>query len=213
MAYIYKITNDINGKSYVGKTEKTIEKRWKEHCQDYQRQRCENRPLYKAINKYGIEHFHIEQLEETNNPEEREIYWIERLGTFKYGYNATIGGDGKKYLDYDVIISTYKELQNIQQTASLLGISRDTVSRVVKESGEDIKSSDEIIREKSGKIVKMFDANTQELLQVFSTVGDAARYLRESGYTKAKDIYGISAHIGKCANGIRNKAYGFIWKW
>ena len=52
------------------------------------------------MNKYGIEHFHIELIEETDNPEEREIYWIEKLGSFKNGYNATLGGDGKKYLDY-----------------------------------------------------------------------------------------------------------------
>ena len=212
MAYIYKITNDINGKIYVGKTENTIEKRWKEHCQDYQKLRCENRPLYRAMNKYGIEHFHIELLERTSEPEERETYWIEKLGTFKYGYNATMGGDGKKYLDYDVIISTYEELQNAVETASLLGITSETVLRVVKASDMEVKSSSEVIREKSGKIIKMFDANTQELLQVFSTVSDAARYLKEAGYTNAKDIYGISAHIGQCANGVRKKAYGFVWK-
>ena len=34
MAYIYKITNDINNKVYIGKTVKSIEKRWKEHCID-----------------------------------------------------------------------------------------------------------------------------------------------------------------------------------
>ena len=31
MAYIYQITNDINGKIYIGKTERTIEERFKEH--------------------------------------------------------------------------------------------------------------------------------------------------------------------------------------
>jgi hypothetical protein len=62
------------------------------------------------MNKYGIEHFHISQIEETNDPDEREKYWIEYYGTFKNGYNATIGGDGKRYLDYDLIIALYKEL-------------------------------------------------------------------------------------------------------
>ena len=101
MAYIYQIQNDINGKIYIGKTEFSIEKRWKEHCRDYKKESEEKRPLYLAMNKYGIEHFHISLLEETDNPEERECYWIEKLGSFKYGYNATIGGDGRKYLDYD----------------------------------------------------------------------------------------------------------------
>ena len=60
MPYIYKITNDINNKVYIGKTLSTIDKRWKEHQRDSQKRRCEQRPLYSAIRKYGIEHFHIE---------------------------------------------------------------------------------------------------------------------------------------------------------
>lgn len=59
------------------------------------------------MRKYGTEHFHIELLEETDNPEERETYWIEQLGSFKWGYNATLGGDGKKYIDYDLVVATY----------------------------------------------------------------------------------------------------------
>ena len=31
MGYIYKITNNINGKVYIGKTTKTVEERWKGH--------------------------------------------------------------------------------------------------------------------------------------------------------------------------------------
>lgn len=49
MAYIYQIVNDINQKIYVGKTEFSIEKRFKEHCQDVFRERNEKRPLYSAI--------------------------------------------------------------------------------------------------------------------------------------------------------------------
>ena len=52
--YIYKITNLINQKAYIGKTVNSIEKRWSEHQREAQRERAENRPLYKALNKYGI---------------------------------------------------------------------------------------------------------------------------------------------------------------
>ena len=51
MAYIYQITNDINGKIYIGKTEQTIEKRFQQHCNDSKKEKNCNRPLYKAINK------------------------------------------------------------------------------------------------------------------------------------------------------------------
>ena len=110
MAYIYQIVNDVNNKVYIGKTEFSIEKRFKEHCSDAFRERNEKRPLYAAMRKYGIEHFHIELIEETDNPEEREIYWIEEKQSFKNGYNATLGGDGKKFIDYDLVLHTYSNL-------------------------------------------------------------------------------------------------------
>lgn len=71
MGYIYKITNDKNGKMYIGKTElPNPEDRWKEHLNDYKKERCEKRPLYEAMNKYGVEHFHFEVIEETENSED-----------------------------------------------------------------------------------------------------------------------------------------------
>jgi hypothetical protein len=61
------------------------------------------------MRKYGIEHFYIELIEETNNPEEREIYWIEYYKAYKNGYNATRGGDGKYLYDHNAIIAQLKE--------------------------------------------------------------------------------------------------------
>ena len=47
MAYIYKITNDINDKIYIGKTNQTIKERWRQHCADSKdRILYEKRPLY-----------------------------------------------------------------------------------------------------------------------------------------------------------------------
>lgn len=37
MAFIYKITNDINNKIYIGKTRLTVQERWREHCHDYKK--------------------------------------------------------------------------------------------------------------------------------------------------------------------------------
>lgn len=60
MPYIYKITNALNGKMYIGKTSSTIEERWKEHRQEATRQSKKHRPLYSAIQKYGADNFIIE---------------------------------------------------------------------------------------------------------------------------------------------------------
>ena len=119
MPYIYKITNDINGKIYIGKTLSTIEQRFKEHCRDYLKERNEKRPLYSAMQKYGVEHFHISVVEECDESilSEREVFWIEYYGSFKNGYNATLGEDGRPYIDYDLVINTYKKLKNIKEVA------------------------------------------------------------------------------------------------
>lgn len=92
MAHIYIITNKTNNKSYIGKTEHIDpNKRWQEHCQDYKRDYYKERPLYKAMNKYGLENFTFKILIKTKNPEIDEVLYIEKYNTYNKGYNATIG--------------------------------------------------------------------------------------------------------------------------
>lgn len=83
---IYKTTNLINNKFYIGKDKN-------------------NNPLYlgsgkilkSAIRKYGIENFKKEILEICNSIKEmneREIFWIIELSAIEKGYNIATGGDG-----------------------------------------------------------------------------------------------------------------------
>ena len=58
MGYIYKITNTINNKIYIGQTSKTIEERFKAHISKAKQHI--NRYLYDAMNHYGYENFIIE---------------------------------------------------------------------------------------------------------------------------------------------------------
>ena len=90
---VYQITNEVNGKFYIGKTTKTIEERFQSHLResDYFRK---NTYLYKAIRKYGKNNFSIKPLEtqvEETKLDERERYWIETLNP---QYNLTKGGEG-----------------------------------------------------------------------------------------------------------------------
>ena len=211
MAYIYQITNDINQKIYIGKTEFSIEKRFKEHCSDAFRERNEKRPLYNAMRKYGVEHFHIELIEETDNPEEREIYWIEKKQSFKNGYNATIGGDGRKYIDYDLVVKTYQDLQNIKLVAKQLNHDESTISKILKEKNIDIKSSIEWMRENRGKKVGQYDLN-DNFIQSFDSRGLASKYLIDNHYTTSVAIDAVAGRIGQVCNGKRKTAYGFKWK-
>ena len=211
MAYIYQITNDINGKIYIGKTEFSIEKRFKEHCTDAFKDRNEKRPLYAAMRKYGIERFHIELIEETDNPEEREVFWIENKRSFKNGYNATIGGDGKKYIDYDLVISTYKEIKLIADTAKALNISADSVSNILRQNNISIISSSKVNLNKYGKVTNMYSLEG-EFLKSFSSTNEAAQYMIDNNLTNCKKTT-IKQHITEVCTGRRNTAAKYKWKY
>lgn len=206
MAYIYKITNRINKKVYIGKTYTSVEQRWKEHLRDYNKTRCEKRPLYSAMNKYGIENFSIEQIEETSSPEEREKYWIEKYGSFHNGYNATLGGDGKSYIDYDLVVATYNILQNQKDVAEKLNIDKKTVHKILKEKEVNI-----IKNIPNSKKIAQYDLNGN-FIESFISAGEAGRKIISIGLSKTKNSNSVGNRIRDCANGQRKTAYGFVWK-
>lgn len=94
MIGIYKITNKLNNHSYIGLSTK-VEERWKYHQSPYNQQRESYKSLYKAFEKYGIENFTFEILEECSIQElgEKEKYYIAKYDTYKNGYNMTTGGE------------------------------------------------------------------------------------------------------------------------
>ena len=98
MYYIYKITNQINSKVYVGQTN-NMSLRWSGHKSDAMSNI--NRPLYNAMRKYGTENFTIEIIEEVIEDlvDEKEIYWINQLNCLDrdYGYNLDSGGNKNKH--------------------------------------------------------------------------------------------------------------------
>ena len=96
MGYIYKITNNVNDKVYIGQTSKTIEERFKKHLSLAKRK--VNRYLYDAMNYYGFENFSVELVEECecSQLDQKEKYWIAyyKSNDKKHGYNMTEGGGG-----------------------------------------------------------------------------------------------------------------------
>lgn len=87
--FVYKITNKINGKIYVGQTTREPIERFKEH-------KHADSIIGKAIRKYGAENFIVEILAECENVDElneSEIFWIAELNCkIPNGYNVTDGG-------------------------------------------------------------------------------------------------------------------------
>lgn len=88
---IYKITNQINGKVYIGQTINSLEKRFNRHKQDALSGRLDTH-FARALRKYGVNNFIAEIIENVETQEklnEREHYWINYYNSCKEGYNET----------------------------------------------------------------------------------------------------------------------------
>lgn len=96
MVGIYKITNKINNKVYIGQSV-DIKIRFKDHKSKQKRDREPNSHLYRSIEKYGIHNFEFEILEECSPQElnQKETFYIKKFTSDdkEFGYNKTQGGD------------------------------------------------------------------------------------------------------------------------
>lgn len=113
--FIYKVTNDINGKLYIGQTTHPIEQRWKRHVYDATKRL--NTHFARAIRKYGEEHFHIEQIDTASSKEGldfKECYWIKFYDSINKGYNSCDGGSNGNTYQY----KTKEEMDEIKEKIS-----------------------------------------------------------------------------------------------
>lgn len=114
---IYKITNQINGKVYIGQSV-NIEKRWTKHrkaseTMDY--------PIYRAMRKYSLENFSFEIIEECSLSElnKRESFWIQFYSSAlqEKGYNLTLGGSSSS--GQSLTLEDVLEISNLLLTTDL----------------------------------------------------------------------------------------------
>lgn len=214
MGYIYKITNIINNKIYIGKTSYSVEDRFKQHIKDSVKDRCEKRPLYNAMNKYGVENFTVETIGEYPEEQlnEKEQYWIDYFHTYEDGYNATKGGDGMCLYDHSAILKRIQEVGIIKQVAEEFNCCIDIVSKIAKENGVILKQVNGGLNflEKKKEIYQ-FDKN-KNFIQSFNSVADAAKWCYENNKCALLNS-GVRSHIAEVANGKRNSAYGYLWKY
>ena len=105
---IYKITNNLNGKIYIGQTIHTAKVRFWSHSRS-------NSVLGKDIQKYGKNNFSIEVIEKCESPaqlNEREKFWIEKLSCrVPNGYNVSKGGKGGRGEAYTRNLILLQEIQ------------------------------------------------------------------------------------------------------
>lgn len=98
---IYKITNILDGKVYIGQTSISLRKRLLKHMYDANTDvKRRKHYLHRALSKHGFDNFIVEILEtcEKEKLDEREIYWIAHYNSTDsvLGYNCTKGGQGNR---------------------------------------------------------------------------------------------------------------------
>lgn len=135
MIGIYLITNKINGRCYVGQSV-DITRRWRQHKEVAYREQA---PLYKAIQKYGIENFDFCVLEECSREEldSKEIQYIEQYNSYFCGYNQTRGGNQYSHnvklsdADFEKIVDLLQNTTIPQKDiAELFSVGEDTISEI-----------------------------------------------------------------------------------
>lgn len=160
--FIYIITNTINGKVYIGQTITSIEQRWKEHCR---RAKYSKYLINRAMNKYGVENFTIDTLEQCDRSilDEREIYYIHLYNSTdkSIGYNVSLGGKTPKFekrgLPEKTVLSLYLKGETLTNIAKMYNVTRYTITSIIKNNNIAIKKSQEY-RQK-------FDTISKEVLE------------------------------------------------
>lgn len=216
---VYKVTNDISGKSYVGLTSRSVKQRWAEHKRAAKQ--GSTLPLHYAIRKYGHDNFGIEILEEcfdTEHLREREQYWIKTLGTFGSGYNATIGGDGSpgcvlsekhKRILSEVHCNNQhaKGYRHTDEAKAKIGKASQLRDAIGSKTRGKKLTKDQIDKSRRGhfKAVVQCD-NDWNALKYYEGISVAAKFFMPDNIKSAK------SGIGRAIRQPRRTAFGCHWR-
>ena len=211
MGFIYKVTNTVNGKVYIGKTIHSIDWRWNTHLHSAYNERMGDYDVlfHRAIRKYGIDAFDVVEIEKCENAilGEREKYWIEQYDSYskENGYNCTLGGEGSiKYKDEDIL--RYWNLgYGSSDISRFLGCSRGT-ARVrllsMGKSAEEIRVRGNLaISEANQRRIYQYNKNGI-FLKTFYSVTQAS-----------KEINCCKTNIASAAKGNIKSAGGYLWSY
>lgn len=179
MGYIYKITNKVNGKVYVGQTNRDIPTRWAEHLYySHNPNRGYNSILHSAIRKYGDDSFYVEEIEEcsTDQLEERERYWIKAYGSAVSGYNSSLGGKGWVKCSDEEILYWWNTGRSMTEIAEYLPMHPETISKHLQRLGvtqqEILDRGNLIANRKKMKPVYQYDSDGN-FIKEFPSLRDA----------------------------------------
>lgn len=233
MAYVsYLVTNLINGKRYVGITNKTIQKRWTRHCKDAMN--GVTNLLQRAISKYGSEAFIIVELHtyaDAGEAKKDEVRLIADLKTFSFdadshGYNMTRGGGGAMGYRFSDEQKA-KMSARAKETNAMRGKTHsEETKRQMSESHKRTVHSPETLEKMRERAIQMGKLNigkkhTEQSRKKMSEGHKIPVQQRSvegeliAEFPSALDAEASTGvkkqHIWRCCNGIRKSAKGFTW--
>ena len=162
--FIYKITNNLNGKSYIGQTIQNVKERFYQHCAVKCSQAVLNMAIHKAINKYGKSNFTVQVIEEVESVylNDRERYWIKYYNSYNNGYNSTKGGqDGIKLfknLDIESIIREYKSGKSLRRICNICNVDKQTIKDLLVRNNIKLRTT---------RTYKLSQMDREEILNAF----------------------------------------------
>lgn len=234
---IYCIKNLINNKVYIGKTN-DLQSRWKNHLFVLRANTHSNKHLQTAFNKYGESNFEFIVLlsfNYFNNDElnQLEIQYIEQYKSYinTFGYNKTLGGDGRSHtqeskqlikeqhsipiLQYDLQMNFIKEWSSMREAANELGIYESGINACV--NGKSKFSRGFIWKRKENPIEyvqkpkkvymgKPFQVSQYTLegllIKTWISISEASKQTKTS-----------KSSIIRCCKNKQKTANNFIWKY
>lgn len=210
---VYKYTNIINGKIYIGQTMDTLEMR--AGANGYKYRKCPH--FYNAIKKYGWENFISEILADNLTREqanELEIEYIEKFNSQnpEVGYNISDGGNTnsvlrKKIYQYSLDGEYIREWESLSDAIRFYGQSIAPATRM-RSAGYQWNY------EKVDKMTSNHNPNTgiSKKVYQYSLDGDfIAEYSSISEAAKVNNKLNSFKHISQCCNNKRRSAIGFRW--
>lgn len=138
---IYIIKNTVNDKVYIGQTSQSLHDRFSQHKKPSTIKKRGSYKLYNAMEKYGIQNFYCELIEDNIDESEidaKEIYYIEKYNSYKNGYNSTMGADSKticKIQDVELLTKLFNENKTMAEIANIFNVNKITIQRTLHSLG------------------------------------------------------------------------------